>query len=613
MKKYPIHHAVLLLCALLLVVFPANAQSENLLQNPGFEAPFQTLDGDPPRQVAEGWTPWHVPAAPDAPSYANRQPEYEPAAPDTSRILEGENAQLLRSFFATHEGGVYQQVSGVSAGTTLTFRVSAYVWSNTFDNVDASEEDGDVFVQVGIDPTGGTDPQSSDIVWSEAGIEQYDAYNEYAVEAEATGDTVTVFVRTTIGVPVKNSHIYLDAASLAAGDVVMTEEPAETETLEPTVETEEPTETEVVATEETDEPVETEVVVPTVEEATEGPDEFEQTATAIIAEATQTAVANETATADVPTETETSEPTATETETATEPAETDTVEPATETPTGPDPLQQTATALISIATETASAALTSTADVPSATETDDPIFLTATAIIDAQTATAQVTVTATVEESEITATPTTSSIDEMFPYTITHTVQSGETVAILAQRYGSTIEAIDEANSLNGDYLLQVGQELIIPVRELTTPEPTGTSAPVVTATPIPTTPVPVTQTIYIVQRGDSLSRIARQFDTTVNALAQLNGIVNINRIQVGQRLRIPGVPTPVPPAPQPTVAPPQQGGSNPPPQATYIVRPGDSLYRISLLYGVSIARIAQANNLVNLNRIYVGQSLVIP
>lgn len=44
----------------------------------------------------------------------------------------------------------------------------------------------------------------------------------------------------------------------------------------------------------------------------------------------------------------------------------------------------------------------------------------------------------------------------------------------------------------------------------------------------------------YIVQRGDTLSRIARSHDTTVSALAAANNIQNPNRIYVGQRLVIP-------------------------------------------------------------------------
>lgn len=58
-------------------------------------------------------------------------------------------------------------------------------------------------------------------------------------------------------------------------------------------------------------------------------------------------------------------------------------------------------------------------------------------------------------------------------------------------------------------------------------------------------------ETIYVVQRGDTLYSLARRFGTTVEALMQLNNIANSNQIYVGQRLRIPGATTtrtPVPP-----------------------------------------------------------------
>jgi len=52
-------------------------------------------------------------------------------------------------------------------------------------------------------------------------------------------------------------------------------------------------------------------------------------------------------------------------------------------------------------------------------------------------------------------------------------------------------------------------------------------------------TPTPSGKT-YTVQSGDTLSAIAKRFGTTVNAIAQLNGIKDVNKIYVGQVLRIP-------------------------------------------------------------------------
>lgn len=100
--------------------------------------------------------------------------------------------------------------------------------------------------------------------------------------------------------------------------------------------------------------------------------------------------------------------------------------------------------------------------------------------------------------------------------------------------------------------------------------------------------------TTHVVRPGETLYSIARLYGVSVSAIAQANGIVNPNMIYVGQVLYIP------------TCAP-VSGG------VTHIVQPGETLTRIALRYGVSVWAIANANGLTNINRIYVGQRLVIP
>ena len=545
---------VMLVSVILLVLlwtFSVQAQ-DNLLTNPGFEPPFSQVEGSPPRQVAEGWQPWHIPAPAGAASFQNRQPEYEPTAPDTARIHGGSDAQQVFSFFATHVGGVYQTVNGIAPGTRLRFSVYAYVWSTTFEEVDLSEEDGDVTVEVGIDPNGGTDGQSASVVWSEP-IEQYDAYNEYSIEADVVGPSVTVFVRTSTGVPVKHNNIYLDDASLTiAGDA--TAEPGEG-TAEATAEPSEAGATPATA-EVTAEPVEPSAtaVIPSV--------------TPVPAEATATPVT----------------PSAT-----------------------PVPAEPTATQVTASATPVPAEA--------TATATSAPVEATVTPV----TPTATSTTAAPPEVTEETTPP----ISEQFPFTLVHVVAANEIVAAIAERYGSSVEAIAEANNLDENYLIMVGQELIVPVPTEPAPASPTPAQIIVTATPAQPVPPLNASSVYTVMPGDSLTRIARLFNTNVGALAQLNGIVNPNVIQVGQRLNIPGSssPTPAPTAttsagqptatPQNTVAP----RPSPTPRAgtEYIVRYGDSLYTISLRFGVPISRIAQANNIRNTWLIYAGQRLIIP
>jgi LysM repeat protein len=118
----------------------------------------------------------------------------------------------------------------------------------------------------------------------------------------------------------------------------------------------------------------------------------------------------------------------------------------------------------------------------------------------------------------------------------------------------------------------------------------------------------------YVVQPGDTLWRISRQFGTTVDAIVRANNIPNPNLIYVGQVLEIPVGPTTVPPTAGPTPTPgPTTAPTQPPPTQTYVVQPGDNLTRIAARFGTTVQALVQANNIVNPNLIYVGQVLIIP
>ena len=126
-----------------------------------------------------------------------------------------------------------------------------------------------------------------------------------------------------------------------------------------------------------------------------------------------------------------------------------------------------------------------------------------------------------------------------------------------------------------------------------------------------------VSAATYVVQWGDTLWRISRQFGTSVEAIVQANNIPNPNLIYVGQVLEIPVGPTAIPPTAQPpgptaTPQPPQPTPTSSP-TTTYVVQPGDTLTRIAARFGTTVQALAQANNIVNPNLIFVGQVLVIP
>jgi hypothetical protein len=197
-----------------LVVSPSETPpgTDNHLQNPGFEQPFETVAGDQTTfEVASGWQPWYL-LRDESGEHVYSVADYQPAPAE--RVRSGQAAQAYSIHEGAHDGGVYQQVSA-TPGTLLRFSVFTYVWSSSNpDNPDVSENPAPVRVTVGIDPRGGTDAASADIVWSEP-EEVYDQYREWSVETSALSAAVTVFVRTT-QTAVGNSAVYLDDASLIA-------------------------------------------------------------------------------------------------------------------------------------------------------------------------------------------------------------------------------------------------------------------------------------------------------------------------------------------------------------------------------------------------------------
>lgn len=101
----------------------------------------------------------------------------------------------------------------------------------------------------------------------------------------------------------------------------------------------------------------------------------------------------------------------------------------------------------------------------------------------------------------------------------------------------------------------------------------------------------------HLVRPGDSLSKIARYYGVTVNAIKAANGLSDANYIYVGQRLYIPT----------------EDYGAPSGCSSYYLVRPGDKLSIIAATLGINTNALANANGLSNANYIYVGQRLCIP
>lgn len=110
------------------------------------------------------------------------------------------------------------------------------------------------------------------------------------------------------------------------------------------------------------------------------------------------------------------------------------------------------------------------------------------------------------------------------------------------------------------------------------------------------------------VQAGDTLSKLARANGTTVDALVKANGISNPNLIFVGQQLQTEGtanVAASAQPAATPAASAPAATANG-----TYTVKAGDTLNRIAAANGTSVAALAAANGIQNINLISVGQVL---
>lgn len=137
-----------------------------------------------------------------------------------------------------------------------------------------------------------------------------------------------------------------------------------------------------------------------------------------------------------------------------------------------------------------------------------------------------------------------------------HTVQYGDTVFGLAQRYGVTPQSIIQRNNLQAPYyFIYVGQVLIIPTGGGTTPPPT------------PNPPPPGGETQHTVRPGDTVFGIARQYNVAAQAIIDRNNLRPPYIIYVGQILIIPTggsaptpTPTPAPPGSTPTPVPPTSG-----------------------------------------------------
>ena len=182
---------------------------------------------------------------------------------------------------------------------------------------------------------------------------------------------------------------------------------------------------------------------------------------------------------------------------------------------------------------------------------------------------------------------------------LAHQVKRGETLSIIARKYGVNVSAVMAANSMRSSHRLRPGQSLIIPL--------TGAMPAKITRDQMDEDAPTYDRgekVIHRVRRGDTLQRIAVRYHTSVASLQQWNRISG-SSIRPGQRLTayyrtIAGSGSVETPENSATIA----------AQGEYRVRRGDTLFSISQRFGMTVDQLRQANNLGRSSVIKPGDRL---
>jgi len=147
-----------------------------------------------------------------------------------TRIHSGSNSQKYFTFWSVHEAGVMQTVA-VPPGSVLRFSAWMHAWSTNQDGREefpdsyASSGQSNMHLKVGIDPCGGEDPWSPNIVWGSE-HDSYDQFGYYEVRATAQCDKVTVFTHSMPEKAMKHNDVYVDDAELVMIDASGVVQPA---------------------------------------------------------------------------------------------------------------------------------------------------------------------------------------------------------------------------------------------------------------------------------------------------------------------------------------------------------------------------------------------------
>lgn len=193
------------------------------------------------------------------------------------------------------------------------------------------------------------------------------------------------------------------------------------------------------------------------------------------------------------------------------------------------------------------------------------------------------------------------------PGSLVATIQAGDTLSALAQKYNTTVEAILLLNPGLDPDSLQVARRVCIPGSQPSAC-PSGSFA-------------------YSVKSGDTWYALARQYNVTVDAIRRLNPGINPDRLQIGQTLCIPGTNPELeaeesselfaesePEALQPESA----NAAEAPPVCPagsflYAIKSGDTLYTLAQRHNTTVDAIARLNPGINPSNLQIGQRICVP
>jgi membrane-bound lytic murein transglycosylase D len=182
-----------------------------------------------------------------------------------------------------------------------------------------------------------------------------------------------------------------------------------------------------------------------------------------------------------------------------------------------------------------------------------------------------------------------------------HVVQKGDTLGVIAKKYGTTVAQLSQANSLGKTPVLKVGLSLIIPMSGVTPPpqQASASTRSIAGGTKSVVSATTRTITSYTVRAGDTLGKIAARFNTTVDKLKSLNNLTT-TRLAVGKKLVVSAAPA--------------QAASNPPATKKVIhqVQRGETLDRIATTYKTSVDAIISWNESEDLSVIHPGDRITI-